>query len=125
MNLETTVVVIGPDQSAVTVPVTPTLYQDLDRDFDGFKGRSLVGQHLFTGDWPSWEIHPAGDEMVILVSGKARMVLDESSGHRTVDLAAPGDFVLVPKGTWHTAHISTPTRLLFITPGQGTENRDA
>jgi hypothetical protein len=32
--------------------------------------------------------------------------------------------VVVPKATWHTAKISTPTALLFVTPGEATQNRD-
>jgi hypothetical protein len=31
--------------------------------------------------------------------------------------------VVVPRNTWHTARVSGTTRMLFITPGEGTEIR--
>jgi mannose-6-phosphate isomerase-like protein (cupin superfamily) len=122
-SLDDTCVVLHPDLSATVVDVTPTMYQELDRRFEGFKGRTLVGSFEFTEDWPTWEMHPAGDEIVLLLSGEAQMVLDLEGAHRAVILEKPGSYVIVPKGTWHTARISKPTRMLFITPGEGTENK--
>jgi mannose-6-phosphate isomerase-like protein (cupin superfamily) len=122
-NLFDTYVVLGPDQSAVPVEVTPTVFEELDRRFDDFKRRLLVASLRFDKDWPTWEIHPHGDEIVMLLSGAARMVLEEAGSHRTVELSRAGDYVIVPKATWHTARISVPTSMLFITPGEATENR--
>ena len=31
---------------------------------------------------------------------------------------------IVPKGTWHTAKVSSGCKILFITPGEGTLNCD-
>jgi mannose-6-phosphate isomerase-like protein (cupin superfamily) len=122
-NLLTTFVVMSPDLRAVGVDVSPTIWQELDQRFGGFKGHLLVAKFDFEADWPSWEIHPAGDEIVVLLSGRADMVLDRGGNHQTSTLAQPGSFVIVPMGTWHTARISTPTSMLFVTPGQGTENK--
>jgi mannose-6-phosphate isomerase-like protein (cupin superfamily) len=122
-NLFETYVVSGPDLSATMVDVTPTIYQELDRRFEGFRGRTLVAAHSFDRDWPTWEVHPAGDEIVVLLSGAATFLLDEGATRRTVTLGKPGEFVIVPKATWHTARISVATTMLFVTPGEGTENR--
>lgn len=122
-NLLGRYVVLEPDLSVVGVDVTSTIWEDLDRRFEGFKGRLLVAQFDFEADWPTWEVHPKGDEVVVLISGAADMVLDHGGSHRVTSLSQPGSFVIVPKGTWHTARISTPTSMLFITPGEGTENR--
>jgi oxalate decarboxylase/phosphoglucose isomerase-like protein (cupin superfamily) len=122
-NIFDTFVVLGPDQSAVPVDVTPTVYQELDRRFDAFKRHLLVSSYRFEGDWPTWEIHPHGDEIVVLLSGAAEFVLDEAGGHRRVRLATAGQYVIVPKATWHTAKIAQPATLLFVTPGEGTQNR--
>ena len=122
-NLLNTYVVIGPDHSATPVTVTPSIFEELDRRFDLFKGRLLVARFDFAADWPTWEIHPHGDEIVLLLSGDAEMILDHGGEHRVTVLAQTGSFVIVPKGTWHTARIATPTSMLFITPGEGTENR--
>ena len=124
-NLFETYVVNGPDLRSATIDVSPTIYQELDAKFEGFKGRRLVAAHHFEQDWPSWEIHPAGDEVVVLLSGAATFVLDEKPQQRTVKLTQPGEFVIVPKGTWHTARIVEPTSMLFVTPGEGTQNREA
>ena len=44
-------------------------------------------------------------------------------GNRAIKLAEAGSYVVVPRGVWHTAEPSEATRLLFITPGEGTEHR--
>ncbi|HTP48068.1 MAG TPA: cupin [Casimicrobiaceae bacterium] len=123
LDLASTFVVVEPDHRAVPVAVTPTIYEELDRVFDHFKGRMLVASFSFEADWPSWEIHPAGDEIVCLMSGEATMVLDRGGVEETVRLREPGSFVIVPKGTWHTARTAVPTTMLFVTPGEGTRNR--
>ena len=64
----------------------------------------------------------AGDEIVVLLSGEAVFLLDRGSCEEAVRLAEPGRYVIVPKGTWHTARIATSAAMLFITPGEGTEN---
>ena len=77
-DLLKTYVVIGPDHGAIGVDETPTIWEDLDRRFDNFKGHLLVAKFDFEADWPSWEIHPAGDEIVVLLSGYADMILDQA-----------------------------------------------
>jgi mannose-6-phosphate isomerase-like protein (cupin superfamily) len=124
-NLLQTYVVLRPDHSAARVDVTPTIWEELDRRFANFEGHLLVARFDFEADWPSWEMHPAGDEVVVLLSGAADMVLDLAGQHQVTSLSQQGSFVLVPRGTWHTARISQRTSMLFVTPGQGTENKPA
>jgi mannose-6-phosphate isomerase-like protein (cupin superfamily) len=122
-NLASTFVVVEPHHAAIPVAVTPTIYQELDERFEHFKGRLLVASFSFESDWPSWEIHPAGDEIVCLLSGDVHMVLDRNGVEEIIHLRDPGSFVIVPKGTWHTARTSVPTTMLFVTPGEGTQNK--
>ena len=122
-NLQTEFAVLQPDLQMDPVNVTPTLFEELGQRFDGFKGRVLVSAFQFDSDWPQWERHPAGDELVCLLSGEAELLLHLEGGVTTLPLREPCSYVVVPKGTWHTARIrATPTRMLFITPGEGTEN---
>jgi mannose-6-phosphate isomerase-like protein (cupin superfamily) len=121
MKLDSTFVVLQPDQSAVPVAVTPTLWQELDQRFDNFKGRMLVSCFRFDSDWDTWEMHPAGDEIVCLLSGRVSFEF-EGRGH-VGELSKPGEFLIVPRGTWHTARTNVATTMLFVTPGEGTQNK--
>jgi len=68
-------------------------------------------------------MHPAGDEIVCLVSGDVTFVLERNGGEASIRLCEPGAYVVVPKGTWHTARTRVVTTMIFLTPGQGTQNR--
>ena len=122
-NLASTFVVVEPHHAAIPVAVTPTIYGELDQRFGNFKGRLLVSSFSFDSDWPTWEIHPAGDEIVCLLSGDVHLVLDRNGIEEIVHLSDPGSFVIVPKGTWHTARTSVAATMLFVTPGEGTRNK--
>jgi mannose-6-phosphate isomerase-like protein (cupin superfamily) len=121
-NLAEEFVVLTPDKVAGTVTNTPAVFEELDRLYGDFKNHELIALFEFQQDWPSWEIHPNGDEVVVLLAGSATFVLRLEDGKREIVLRGPGDSVIVPRGVWHTARIDTPTRMLFITPGEGTLN---
>ena len=123
LDLASTFVVVEPDHAAIPVVVAPTIFEELDKRFDHFKGRILISSFSFDSDWSTWEIHPAGDEIVCLLTGEVTMVLDRNGAEEAVRFRNPGSFVIVPKGTWHTARTSIPTTMLFVTPGEGTQNR--
>lgn len=91
-------------------------YPQLDR------GR-LMSAFTFSEPWSMWERHPAGEELVMLLSGAATLVLEESGQEHAVHLSNPGSYVLVPRNVWHTARTGVPTTMLFLTPGAGTEHR--
>lgn len=122
MKLQNTFAVLKPGLSVETIDVSPSLYDDLDARFDQFKSCVLVSSHEFSADWPTWERHPAGDEIVVLLSGAATMVLRTDAGRAMVELTEPGAYVVVPRNCWHTAHVAQSARMLFVTPGEGTEN---
>lgn len=123
-DIQKSFVVVNKRMLADVVPVTETIWSDLDARYGDFAGHSLIASFSFEEDWPTWEVHPEGDEFVCLLSGDAEMILDADDGEQRVRLDTPGSFVIVPKGTWHTAKVHSPTTMLFVTPGQGTENRE-
>jgi uncharacterized cupin superfamily protein len=84
----------------------------------------LVSEYLFSKDWPNWEMHPLGDELVYLLEGEASLLLELPAGVQTEYLEGKG-LVVVPKGIWHTAKTTVPCRMLHITMGQGTQSRPA
>ncbi len=117
-------VVLSPDKKASIERCDATLYERLDKNYNGFGGHELISCHEFSTNWSSWEIHPNGDEVVILLAGRATFILQLAEGEQTQQLAEVGDYIVVPKNIWHTVHTNVKTRLLFITPGEGTQNKD-
>lgn len=124
LNLQDVFAVLKPDLGVDLTPVTPTIYQELDAKYDNFKSHTLVSIHNFESDWNVWERHPAGDEIVVLISGYATLTIRKDDGVAVETLSQPGSFVVVPRNTWHTAETSEPTRMLFLTPGEGTEHSE-
>jgi quercetin dioxygenase-like cupin family protein len=81
-----------------------------------------VGIVTLTRDAPhGGEIHPDGDEILYVISGKVR-VTGESQPESPVELG-PGDACLVKKGEWHRVILLEPTRLIHITPGPNGDYR--
>jgi mannose-6-phosphate isomerase-like protein (cupin superfamily) len=88
---------------------------------DGDDGR-LVMLGRQDASWDSWERHPAGEEVVILVSGRVDLIQEVDGEPRVVPLTA-GMAVVNPRNVWHTADVHEPGDAIFITPGRGTEHR--
>ena len=57
----------------------------------------LISEYEFAADWPTWEMHPNGDELVYLLSGSADLVLDRPEGLTTLPLRGSAA-VVVPRG---------------------------
>lgn len=84
----------------------------------------LVSEYCFEQDWPNWEMHPAGDEIVYVLEGEAILHLEHSEGMTALPVRAPG-MVVIPAGVWHTAKVLSACRMLHVTMGAGTESRPA
>lgn len=111
---------LGPDGTSVPLPVNATFWEDLNAGRFAHLGPGrLVSTYEFTADWESWEMHPAGEEVVVLLSGAMDMIV----GNQPVHLTTPGQFLLIPREVWHTANVAERAVALFITAGDGTEHR--
>jgi quercetin dioxygenase-like cupin family protein len=122
-SLSSTYVVLGDNGDVIPVAVSDRFFEDLESKVDDFKGKRLISHFTFDKDWETWEMHPAGEEFVCLLSGQVDLILEQNGVENTVQLSTSGSYVLVPRGTWHTARVHTPSSMLFITPGEGTQNR--
>ena len=89
---------------------------------DGAEGR-LVSLFRFEENWASWEMHPAGEEVVCVVQGHLTLHQEHADGSTDSIHLGPGDYAINPPGTWHTADADEPVVALFITVGEGTTHR--
>jgi hypothetical protein len=124
-DLATTHVHLGPGGRAHLLP-----------DFDWSPASMAAYGARFAGDaegrlvtifeqgetWTTWERHPAGEEVVVLLSGRVDLIQAIDGEERRVPLA-PLQAVINPPGVWHTADVHEPGVGLFITPGAGTEHK--
>ncbi|HEY9831529.1 MAG TPA: hypothetical protein V6D26_13175 [Stenomitos sp.] len=122
-SLSSTYVVLEDNGDAIPVAVSDCFFEQLESKFGDFKGKRLISHFTFDKDWDVWEMHPAGEEFVCLLSGQVDLILEQDGVEHTVQLSTPGSYVLVPRGIWHTAKVYTPSSMLFITPGERTQNR--
>jgi mannose-6-phosphate isomerase-like protein (cupin superfamily) len=82
----------------------------------------LVGVYPLTADWPHWEMHPNGSEVLVFLAGRVEMTVEEDGRRRTVEVG-PGSTVVIPPGAWHIARVLEPGRMLGVTFGEGTQHR--
>lgn len=91
---------------------------------DGAEGR-LVTRYAIAESWTSWEMHPAGAEVVLCIAGAATLIQQFPDGRiERVEIGA-GDYAINPPGVWHTADVAPGVEAdcIFITTGEGTEHR--
>ncbi|HEX3676405.1 MAG TPA: cupin domain-containing protein [Sphingomicrobium sp.] len=94
-----------------------------ERHADDLDEGRLVSLFRFEQSWNSWEVHPAGDEVVCCLQGHMTLHQERPDGSRESHELGPGDYAINPRGTWHTADAEEPVVALFITAGKGTTNR--
>jgi quercetin dioxygenase-like cupin family protein len=103
--------------------------------FDGPAFEKYIADHCTTGapgrlimvestpqSWPAWECHTEGDEIVIILEGKAEFI-QEIDGEERRTAVGPGSAIINPAGVWHTADVEEPLKAIYITPCPGTQHR--
>lgn len=121
---ETTYALLQSEGAIETMPGGAAFWSRPPQELDALGRAWLVSEFCCSTDWPSWERHPGGDEFVYLLEGEVDLLIEQDGGLQRTRLRGCGA-VLVPRGCWHTAKVSAPSRLLFITLGAGTEHRPA
>ncbi|MCJ8519084.1 mannose-6-phosphate isomerase-like protein (cupin superfamily) [Pseudorhizobium tarimense] len=71
-----------------------------------------------------WEMHPEGDELLIVCSGALDLELERSDSTCTVGLSPQTAFI-VPAGIWHRLLLNEPSVLIAITNPSGTKHKRA
>ncbi|XXT15673.1 cupin domain-containing protein [Sorangium sp. So ce429] len=129
-DLRSTYLHLADGGDALPIEVKPTFWQELisgdSRDEDIRRvadvGGWLVTSFHMAKDMQQWEMHPAGDEILHLLSGVIDVVLEEQGSERVVELRA-GTACKVPQGAWHRLIVREPGEFLTITYGKGTQHR--
>ena len=81
-----------------------------------------VGIVTMTEDAPhGGEMHPDGDELLYVISGRIRVSCDAEPGADLV--LGPGQACVVPRGEWHKVSMLEETQLLHVTPGPDGDHR--
>jgi mannose-6-phosphate isomerase-like protein (cupin superfamily) len=120
-SLDTTYIHLKPDEAAVTMEGGDSFWAGIAQRTDLEEGR-LMGKLSQSKDWDRWEMHPAGDEILVLLSGEFELVLDLPGGEQRARVKA-GETIVVPKGVWHRCIVHKPGELMFVTPGAGTDHK--
>ena len=125
-DLATTHVHLGAGGRATALPEFQWTPEHLAAYEARFAGDGDVGRLVMTfaqeATWTTWERHPAGEEVVVLLSGRVDLVQEVDGAERRIELR-PGQAAINPPGVWHTADVHEPGVGLFITPGAGTEHK--
>ncbi len=131
VDLNTTYYFLEDGGRSHRIEVTPAFWEELMTDHYrspeskrvGTGSGWLLSRYRMDQSPDHWEMHPEGDEMLILQSGRMEILLEDAPGKsRSVPLSA-GETCLVPKGVWHTQKVLEPSQLLAITFGRGTRHR--
>jgi mannose-6-phosphate isomerase-like protein (cupin superfamily) len=122
-DLSSTYIHLQDGPGAIPVEVSDDFWTQIDSRLDLHDGRLVTTFHFQnTDDWAYWEMHPAGDEIVYLLSGAVDLVLHQRDEERIVELRNRAACI-IPQGAWHRAIIHRPSDALFITRGAGTQHR--
>lgn len=118
---------LGRGGKAVTEPAftgDPAWYAKYSQRHttDGADAR-LFSQFTFKESWPSWEMHPNGDEVVLCTAGLMVLHREHPDGTRSKVTLEPGQYAINAPGVWHTADIPWSATGVFITAGLGTQIR--
>ncbi len=88
---------------------------------DAEPGRLVMVEETPT-DWPGWECHTLGDELVIVLAGRGTFLQEIDGEVERIPVEA-GSTILNPAGVWHTADVEESLRAIYLTPCRGTEHR--
>jgi quercetin dioxygenase-like cupin family protein len=84
-------------------------------------GMTIGIQHIETDAPHGGEVHPDGDEILYVISGRFRVFADSSPDAPTE--LGPGDACIVRRGEWHRVSVVEPGQLVNVTPGPRGDHR--
>lgn len=82
----------------------------------------LVMEETSPDSWSTWECHPVGDELVIVLAGHGTFYQELEEKVVAIPFKA-GDTIHNPKGVWHTADVESPMRAIYLTTCPDTDHK--
>ena len=79
-----------------------------------------VGVFWSEADGPSpWEMHPDCDELLHAVDGQIEVeVLPQEGGAAERVILKAGEYLVVPRGSWHRQTLISKATEMYVTPGR-------
>ncbi|MEZ5491207.1 MAG: cupin domain-containing protein [Gammaproteobacteria bacterium] len=122
VRLDKTPVHLGKDAGGNSVAIPLQQFGFKPEDFESYLNHYckedsglLVMQETSDANWSHWESHPAGHELVIVISGSGTFF--QKLNGRIIEMPVrAGDVVINPPGVWHTADIRETLTAIYITP---------
>ena len=124
IDLTDTFIHLGTGPDVATIDVDETFWATIGDRTELHTGRLVMASEM-SDDWDTWEMHPEGDELIMVVRGAVRVHVDHPGGppiETPVVVAAP-HLVSMPAGAWHTMDVVEPARVVTVTWGSGTRHR--
>lgn len=122
-DLTRTFILINDGPTAEAVAVGPDFWDRIRQSpiANSAAGR-LISLTEHSADWGRWEMHPACDEILFMLTGSLELVVEVDGAEKTIPLESLNAYI-VPAGTWHRARVRTPGKMLAITGGAGTQHK--
>ena len=110
-----TVLHLPGDLAAAYLAVDAAYWDHRDQHAELSEGR-ILSIFDYASTWTWWERHPIGDELALLLSGEAVLLLEDALGDRSEVPLSAGMSAIIPAGSWHSARIAESATILFVTP---------
>lgn len=115
------VIHLSADGAASNIAIDEGFWGKIGDREELHEGR-LMGAFRIIDDPDHWEAHPAGEEILFLISGSMDVVLKQDGKEHVVQLRDRGACI-VPRGVWHRQVIHRPSEFVFVTPGKDTQRK--
>ncbi|MEX1251955.1 MAG: hypothetical protein WEA77_12260, partial [Hyphomonas sp.] len=104
-DLENTYLALDGKGGVIPMPVTDDFWMRIDAS--PAATRSMMAIYVVEADGPQWEMHPHGEEVLVLLDGRLGMEMDDGAAQYTAEMHA-GTTLIVPAPARRRALVRAP-----------------